>query len=343
MLNIHSIFQANNGLLELHLTPEIQTTINEYFQKEPSQEIGGLFLGTTQVRNDKTALQITGILLATTKHNKDFLNEFRFNHEIWRDLYAKKAELWPEATILGWFYGHPANHHQPTEDVLHIHKNFFPQPYQVACLLNAVTTQSWVYHWENDTLKPLQIVLSQVPIDHINQLRPKLNPTVDSDQPEVQPSKLNQLLNNMSTQMKAVVGGILIICLAIIGLYPILKPVQELPNQGNVVSSGQIPVHNDSTSTKEPINQPINKLSNEPPVDNIKSAPKETSSAKSSPKDSAEDNIEIYYVQKGDSLWSISAKYYGSGLKFYKILEQNDLDNLKTLHVGMKLEIPLAD
>lgn len=47
----------------------------------------------------------------------------------------------------------------------------------------------------------------------------------------------------------------------------------------------------------------------------------------------------IYTVQKGDTLWGIAKKYLGSGLKYNKIVEYNDL--LTTaIRVGQKLKIP---
>lgn len=48
-----------------------------------------------------------------------------------------------------------------------------------------------------------------------------------------------------------------------------------------------------------------------------------------------------YIVQKGDSLWKIAKKYLGSGTKYKKIMEANNLKT-STLKVGQKLIIPKA-
>lgn len=346
MLNIHSDFQSNNNTIQLHIAPDIQTTINNYFQLEHDQEVGGLLLGNIEIIAEQTHLHVTGILTATSRQKKDFLDEFRFNHEIWRDLYAKKAESFSEAYILGWFYGHPANHRQLSEDIIHIHKNFFQQPYQVACLINAITKLTWFYHWETDTdtLSPLQVVLAQAPLTLSDQLSAKLNKTDDAIQPEQESSKINQVLNNMSTRMKAWVGVALIITLAVIGLYPILRTVDEPTTPGNIATNSTTSNESSVPASSKANTTNVAKQSDEPRSTQLKESPVAASAKQdSAQQDSTQKNIEIYYVQSGDSLWTISAKYYGSGVKFYKIIEQNGLLDLKTLSVGMKLEIPLEN
>lgn len=47
-----------------------------------------------------------------------------------------------------------------------------------------------------------------------------------------------------------------------------------------------------------------------------------------------------YTVKKGDTLWTIATKYYGSGAKYTKIAEANKLKNPNKITVGQKLTIP---
>jgi len=53
-------------------------------------------------------------------------------------------------------------------------------------------------------------------------------------------------------------------------------------------------------------------------------------------------NSRVILVEKGDTLGSISEKFYGSSLEFDKIIEANDkLDkNYQVIHVGQKLNVP---
>lgn len=45
-------------------------------------------------------------------------------------------------------------------------------------------------------------------------------------------------------------------------------------------------------------------------------------------------------VQKGESLWKLAEKYYGSGFEWKKIAEANGLKNPRIIEVGQQLSIP---
>jgi putative chitinase len=58
------------------------------------------------------------------------------------------------------------------------------------------------------------------------------------------------------------------------------------------------------------------------------------------PSASTENTSDEYIVQKGDSLWSISMKYYDSGFKWVDIAKANNIKNARAIEVGQKLIIP---
>ena len=51
--------------------------------------------------------------------------------------------------------------------------------------------------------------------------------------------------------------------------------------------------------------------------------------------------IKKYTVKKGDTLWSISKKFYGVGRLYYYITRENNIDNPDKIKVGDKLKIPM--
>lgn len=53
-----------------------------------------------------------------------------------------------------------------------------------------------------------------------------------------------------------------------------------------------------------------------------------------------EDLLDIYTVKDGDSPWSISEKYYGTGTKYYIIMDYNNLPRDAYIYTGQQLKIP---
>lgn len=53
------------------------------------------------------------------------------------------------------------------------------------------------------------------------------------------------------------------------------------------------------------------------------------------------ERAKIYKVKKGDTLWKIATKYYGSGKQYTKIAKKNNIKKPYTIKVGQKLTIPL--
>jgi LysM repeat protein len=53
-------------------------------------------------------------------------------------------------------------------------------------------------------------------------------------------------------------------------------------------------------------------------------------------------NSRVIFVEKGDTLGSISEKYYGSSMEFSKIIEANEKlsQEHQVIHIGQKLNIP---
>ena len=55
--------------------------------------------------------------------------------------------------------------------------------------------------------------------------------------------------------------------------------------------------------------------------------------------------VEIYEIQKGDTLWAIAQKFYGDGSKYTKIFEDNKevIKDPDKIYPGQKIRIVLED
>ncbi len=57
------------------------------------------------------------------------------------------------------------------------------------------------------------------------------------------------------------------------------------------------------------------------------------------------DTTEYYVIQKGDTLWAIASKYYGSGAKYTMIVDANKevIKDADKIFPGQKIRIPKED
>ncbi|MBX2868936.1 MAG: peptidoglycan-binding protein LysM [Acidiferrobacterales bacterium] len=57
----------------------------------------------------------------------------------------------------------------------------------------------------------------------------------------------------------------------------------------------------------------------------------------------AEQKVEYYEIQKGDTLWAISSKYLGNGARYTEIVDANleVIKNADLIYPGQKIRIPL--
>lgn len=55
-----------------------------------------------------------------------------------------------------------------------------------------------------------------------------------------------------------------------------------------------------------------------------------------------EETTKTHKVVKGETLWSISEKYYSTGYEWKKIAEANNIDDTNSIEVGQELSIPAS-
>jgi len=89
------------------------------------------------------------------------------------------------------------------------------------------------------------------------------------------------------------------------------------------------------------------------PEPTITPSPSPTPLATATPEPEAEPSAEVtvdkinpgstYIVQKGDTLWDISVRAYGTGYKWVDIARANNLANPNLIHPGNNFEIPAVE
>ncbi|NLY43642.1 MAG: LysM peptidoglycan-binding domain-containing protein [Clostridiaceae bacterium] len=111
-----------------------------------------------------------------------------------------------------------------------------------------------------------------------------------------------------------------------------IKQTQNVQNTDNAKQSQNL---QNSASTEEP------KSSQK--TESTKESENETSNTLSSTADklSEDGKYIIYTIQKGDTLWKISNRYFGSGKRVSELMQINGLEDTNNLEVGKTILIPV--
>lgn len=126
--------------------------------------------------------------------------------------------------------------------------------------------------------------------------------------PEIQQAKFN-----LSDSFTSLLLGVVVVVAAIVLFFSFIRGSKQ-------------------EVTTQPTKLPAEKISQELEKTNKEEIDKKT-----------EDSKFLYTVVEGDTLWSISEKYYNSGFDWQKIAKANNITDPVNLEKGTKLTIPGAD
>jgi proteasome lid subunit RPN8/RPN11 len=118
-----------------------------YSERDLVREVGGFLLGDVHevgpgcvfIRHFHPAVQATSRVASLT-----------FTHETWADMHRQTESQFPGMKVLGWHHTHPGFGVFLSAYDLFIHRNFFPQPWQVAMVVDPRQQELGFFHWRNE-------------------------------------------------------------------------------------------------------------------------------------------------------------------------------------------------
>jgi proteasome lid subunit RPN8/RPN11 len=113
-----------------------------------SIEVGGLLLGNIYKDSVGPYLFVKQMLAA--KEAVSGNAQITFTHDTWVKFHEEIDSQYPDLKIVGWYHSHPGFGIFLSEMDLFIHKNFFKYPWQIALVVDPISSDSGVFSWENN-------------------------------------------------------------------------------------------------------------------------------------------------------------------------------------------------
>ncbi len=294
---------------------QVQQQIDEFGSLDTTREVGGVLLGIPEEGDEGVHLSITAMLKAKkTAANKTSIT---FTHETWDQIHHEKDILYPDLKIVGWFHTHPGFGVFLSNYDLFIQQNFFNLPWQVAYVVDPVNKETGFFAWEGEEIKAShyrvldngQEVLISLPLEE----RPAPVNSAEDDGHEKAKS------SNWYKVMLIVMALLLILT----NLHRIEKPEIDREQQETLLAK------------ERQIETLLAELNHQ--EEKVTSLQNETARLEEVVNQLSGEYFYVYTVMQGDTLWSISSRFYNDPSEHEFIMKLNDLNDPDSLEVGQDI------
>src|SRR5207302_8707318 len=132
-----------------HLQPAVLEAIREQARSSPDATTGGVLIG--RVRGE--AITVEGV--ARCSHVNERNGELEFTQACWDAAYEATERAGPESRILGWYHSDPTHGASLSEYDRMLHRTLFPDPTQVALVLDPRTGDTAWFGWQVEVIGEL--------------------------------------------------------------------------------------------------------------------------------------------------------------------------------------------
>lgn len=244
---------------------------------------------------------------------KDDATRLVITHEHVQTVKRALNESGRDEEIVGWAHTHPGFGVFLSNFDKEQHQRHFPQPWQVAYVLDNIAHERAVYHYADDEWRELGGYYI-----------------------------LREMAEN-EMQVEAVAEGRLVrlsllalLIIFFVGLgsygYGFVRQIMATKSEGMI-----------QTTTTPPKTEPVVSVQRKEPEVQVVQEPTKPSTPTSSPPTPPPAQTTLYgeyIVEKGDNLWKIAEKLWGDPSLFKIIAEENGITNPSVIPVGKVLKVP---
>jgi proteasome lid subunit RPN8/RPN11 len=121
-------------------------------QSEPNREVGGVLLGSAFRHEGVMYTRIDASIRASMTNAG--ATHVTFTPDSWSLIAKEQESRFPDLRIVGWYHTHPRMDIFLSGDDLFLHEHFFPQPWQVALVVEPHKHLGGFFIWKDNKVPP---------------------------------------------------------------------------------------------------------------------------------------------------------------------------------------------
>lgn len=289
----------------VHIARTVKREILVWARQAEGREIGGLLLGRVRGDGERALVRVEAALLAQGADSAG--SSIHFTPELLAELGARSKKEYPAFRVVGWFHTHSGLGAFLSGYDAVVHKEHFPEPWQVALVLDTELEREALYVREGAEMVPLRSYAGRGGLE------------TASGMPNAAHTRYRLARPGRLLGVLLLAALVLIVALTARAWWNRRHP----PGAG-----GQTPV-----PAEEPARGTVPAA--EQTVD--KALSDNSSPAR---QDQGVPAGQKYTIRPGDTLWGISERFYGHGSFYPEISRLNRLSNPHLLYPGEEIILP---
>jgi len=130
--------------LQLRVHERVLEEVLDYSERDLTRELGGFLLGGPEA-SPQPHVEVRAFMPAVDVRSHSA--SLTFTHATWAAMNREVAERFPDERIVGWHHTHPRLRVFLSGYDLFIHRHFFPEPWQVALVVDPVAQEFGFFQW----------------------------------------------------------------------------------------------------------------------------------------------------------------------------------------------------
>lgn len=126
--------------------------VMHHTQQHPTHEVGGVLLGRAYNHEGNTYVEAIESLAAPETHAGPA--HLTFTPDSWSAINQQLEKEHPDLKIVGWYHSHPRMDIFFSGQDRFLHKNFFPEPWHIALVVEPHKHYGGFFTWQDDEIRP---------------------------------------------------------------------------------------------------------------------------------------------------------------------------------------------